>query len=431
MAVVLVLLVVTRFGLSNDLEWWDQPLEYENKGIDGKYSLDDVTSAKTCGTCHVVHYEQWSRSAMARSVEYSRFLIEMFELGLDARGAPVDEVEQCLHCHAPLANFGPNPDLKMKDALVQEGVTCDVCHTAAVSHPDKNPGYLEWDLKGPKRGPLYGTLDTEIPEGEIRAVSSYHETKRSELFESSDLCGSCHMSKWPTNDLPIDWTYREWLDSPYAEQGVTCQDCHMKEYTGVSAPGAPERTDLHDHSFPGRSDLDLVRSTATVKLRREGDDVVAEVENVGSGHAFPTGNATAPSVYLELMIYGEKDELLAQSRVDFKLIYGDAEGNPVIDPTAAAQVLSDTTLQPLIPQYVRLEIPAGSQPTRVEGVLTYSPWDNGGLKVSTVVEFVGRYIRNGYHLESILTHVGDLHQSGISPPRGVDKIEVTQIELSL
>jgi nitrate/TMAO reductase-like tetraheme cytochrome c subunit len=429
LVVLMLFTVVSRFGFGAAPSWWSAPLEYETKGDGAHLDRADATSAVVCGSCHVRHYDEWRQSAMAKSVEYSRFLIDLYAFGLDVRGAPVEDVEMCLRCHAPLAMVGDEPDLMMESDLVQEGVTCVVCHAATQAHADKNPGRLTWDFNGPMRGQLYGTLDAAVPEDAVIASSSFHATVRSDLQGSSELCGSCHMSEWPTNGLPIDWTYMEWAESAYAEEGTTCQDCHMETYRGRAAPTAPIRDNLHDHRFPGRNDGEMVRSTATVALAISSNpsEGVAIVENVGAGHAFPTGNATAPSVMLEVSVFDDAGGVLATHRFEHRLVYGDADGNPVRDPTAASMILSDTALQPRIPQEHRFEVPVGA--AKIEGVLVYSPWEHAGVQWGTVLEFAGRYIRNGYAPEKVVKHLNKLHQT--SPPRGADKIEVTRAVLSL
>mgnify|MGYP000034149014 CR=1 FL=1 len=68
--------------------------------------------------------------------------------------------------------------------------------------------------------------------------------------------------------FPVERTFSEWAESEYATTGVyapqfagdkadgmvsTCQDCHMKDVTGVgcSEGGAPTRSDLGLHDFTG------------------------------------------------------------------------------------------------------------------------------------------------------------------------------------
>ena len=56
-------------------------------------------------------------------------------------------------------------------------------------------------------------------------------------------------------------------------------------------------------------------------------------------------------------------------------------------------------------------------------------WEHGGLNWDKVLEFGGRYVRNGYAPEKIVKHLTKLHQT--SPPRGVDRIEVTRVRTDL
>ena len=46
------------------------------------------------------------------------------------------------------------------------------------------------------------------------------------LMSESEYCAGCHdASFW---NVPIYKSYSEWYHSPYRENEVTCQDCHMK-----------------------------------------------------------------------------------------------------------------------------------------------------------------------------------------------------------
>lgn len=415
---------------------WDAPLEYPNKG---KGTLEDPTAfsdAAVCGSCHQTHYKEWLASGMGRSSDVSLFLIDLYEFSLDVRGAPVEDVEQCLHCHAPVAVMGDKLDLEMARRVSKEGVNCDVCHTAMAAHANDAPGMIDWDPTGPKRGPLPGKNDP-APEGVPRAVSPHHDTVYSPLHESSELCGACHMSLWPTNALPIDWTYAEWKRSPWAERGVTCQDCHMPTYTGVAAPGAPERPNLHRHTFPGGGDLDLVRQTAEIELSADahfaGFEVSARVENTGAGHAFPTGNATAPVVKLVLHAFdGDGTEVFTDKR-EYRLIYLDAEGELTNDPSTAIRLGSDTTLQPLEPRHERFFLHKDLGATRVEAELVYQRWsddvvnNHGGL----VAEFIGRYMEQGVQVHRLLARLPDIDYARLDRVRAFEPAVVDTAALEL
>ncbi|TPV95831.1 MAG: hypothetical protein B7733_07840 [Myxococcales bacterium FL481] len=418
-------------------EHWATPLEYPNRDDAARHDPSKFESAAVCGSCHIQHYAEWRESGMGRSSELSAFLIDLYQTSLDLRGAPAEDIAQCLHCHAPLAVMGEHPDLAIERALSQEAVSCDVCHTATAAYANDAPGMLQWDPDGPKRGPLPGSVDPEVP-GVRRAVSPHHATQYSSLHESSELCGACHMSLWPTNALPIDWTYAEWKRSPYAERGVTCQACHMPTYRGVAAPGAPERERLHRHSFPGGGDVELVRGVATLDVSAvahfAGHEVQVEVENVRAGHSFPTGNATAPVVKLVVEARADDGRVVFDDTREFKLTYGDKDGNVVNDPSAAHKLLSDTTLQPLEPRHERFFVAHLHGATSVRARLIYQRWNDnisGAHRADVLQEFVGRYLAQGIQLHRLPANLRQLDLDKLARVRNMAPTLVAEAELKL
>ncbi|HFE45339.1 MAG TPA: hypothetical protein ENJ18_07560 [Nannocystis exedens] len=436
----LVLMICAAVGISYR-GWapanpnWNVALEYPTKGMHADLKRSDFSSATVCGACHQTHYKQWVESGMGRSSATSQFLVELYQVGLDVRGAPAEDVEQCLRCHAPLATIGTPQDLGMAEAISQEGITCDVCHTAIAAAANDAPGMIAWDPQGPKRGPLPGDDDPELP-GLPRAKSPHHKTKQSPLHKSSELCGACHMSLWPTNSLPIDWTYAEWKRSPYADRGVSCQDCHMPTYKGFAAPGAPRRT-LHDHSFKGGGDLELVQGTAELRIHSEahfaGLEIEVEVENTKSAHAFPTGNATAPVVKLRVNALDDDDNLVWSDFRDYRLIYVDVHGEVTSDPTAAVKIKSDTTLQPLQPVQERFFIPHAIGATQVEAVLVYQRWSDEILNnhAGMLWEMVSRYLAEGVRVHRFVVNLGSLDYAKLDAVRGDPEIIVATLRADL
>jgi hypothetical protein len=428
----LVVLALCYVGLGTTHPTWRAPLEYPNKG--GGVATDPAafTSAAVCGTCHQQHYAEWRESGMGRSSEVSQFLIELYQASLDIRGAPVEDVEQCLHCHAPIAVMGDSPDLELATDLAREGVTCDVCHTAVEAHADDAPGMIRWDPTGPKRGPWPGDSDT-APDGVPRATTTQHASAYSALHERSELCGACHMSLWPTNALPIDWTYAEWARSPWAREGKTCQGCHMPTYRGQAATGqSPVRDTLHRHTFAGGGDVELVRGTAVVDVHSTahyaGTEVEVRVENVKAGHAFPTGNATAPVVELVVTAHDSGGSEVWSDRREFRLRYADQDGEVTNDPSVAVRMISDTTLQPLEPRFERFYLPTRLEARSVTAALYYRRWsrdvveNHGGL----VREFFGRYLQQGIRVHRLLVHLDKLRPSMLERVRTFEPILVDE-----
>lgn len=433
-SVFVLMIVMCYVGFGRTHPTWTQALEYPRSGRDTDPTA--LSPAGTCGACHAQHYAEWLESGMGKSSELSYFLIDLYQASLDIRGAPPADVAQCLHCHAPAAVMGPEPDVELALQISQEGVNCDVCHTAVEAHPNDAPGMIRWDPTGPKRGPLPGRNDT-ASDGTPPAISPFHDTAYSALHESSDLCGACHMSLWPTNALPIDWTYAEWARSPWAAEGKTCQSCHMPTYEGRAAPQGPVRPNLHRHTFPGGGDEALVRSAATIELETfshfAGQEIEVRVENVGAGHAFPTGNATAPVVFLEVVAYDDAGTEVFRDRRDYRLIYIDADGDVTADPSVAVRLLSDTTLQPREPRHDRFFLVHRLGATRVEARLVYQRWsdDVANNHLGLVREFVGRYLQQGFRVHRLLANLDKVDPDRIARVRQMTAMVVDSAEAEL
>jgi hypothetical protein len=116
------------------------------------------------------------------------------------------------------------------------------------------------------------------------------------LISESAYCAPCHQfSMWGT---PIYESYEEWLASPYADAGVTCQDCHMPpsgdaffalpEEGGLPHP--PER--IPSHFQRGAKDVELLQNSVTLSLAARQVvnriQVTVTITNTDVGHHVPT-----------------------------------------------------------------------------------------------------------------------------------------------
>ena len=57
----------------------------------------------------------------------------------------------------------------------------------------------------------------------------FHECVESPLHLTSELCASCHQVFHYETHTPLEATYTEWKNGPYAVNNIHCQDCHMVE----------------------------------------------------------------------------------------------------------------------------------------------------------------------------------------------------------
>jgi hypothetical protein len=210
---------------------------------------------QTCGACHSEQYAAWqgSRHAHAFSPGLIGQIIDYYEA----------DAASCLNCHAPLAeqqrevlqgdieSLASDITTQAPDTLAQHGVYCAVCHLR----------------DGVLHAPAVTAADTE---------SRVHRDTRTEpAMRDSRFCASCHQfdSTTAVNGKPLQNTYREWLDSPYAKRGISCQSCHM-----------PNRA----HLFRGIHDKDMVRQGLSISTQATKSSVDLVVESTKIGHRFPT-----------------------------------------------------------------------------------------------------------------------------------------------
>jgi hypothetical protein len=233
----------------------------------------------------------------------------------------------CAACHLPGAALGdpygadPN-EVRGVNAL---GSHCDFCHKIGgvdldpdTGRPRPNmPGVLSIRMTRPgdDRQLFFGPYD-DVDVGPDTYLP---------LMKQSEICAPCHdASFW---GVPIYESFAEWLASPYAVRGETCQDCHMRP-DGVTTNFAPGRggverdpTTIPTHAFPGAADEELLRQAVTLRAvaRRSSDEVVVTVSitNDRTGHHVPTDS---PLRHLILLVratdqHGASLPLVEGSRV--------------------------------------------------------------------------------------------------------------------
>lgn len=299
------------------------PVVAEALSTDGPFQ-----SASECVECHPTQVEEWESSMHAYS-ETSPVFKAMRGLAEEDHGFG----EFCDSCHSPLQSEG-----------IDEGVTCDVCHTATSGAEPPGSGSLEHRSGLRKHGP-YST-----------EYAGEHLGEQSDFVTSSELCGACHDITLPSG-LVIEETYTEFLASPASESDVSCQACHMgdlpgtlgSEVRGVSGldeDGEPYDSDrvLVSHRFVGPDyslvdawpypdDLErsaqvqadnlarveeLIRSSAHFVDARgvESDGVLnveLDLESTTIGHRFPTGFTSERQVWIQLTVFDGEGASIFQS----------------------------------------------------------------------------------------------------------------------
>ena len=310
-----------------DTAWWppftgdtgdDDPILHDALSMPAEptHEVADFESAQACQLCHSDHYDEWSTSMHAYAM-----VDPVFKALVAVRQADFDGTEDkfCLSCHSAIAvrsgEVQPGFDFAGVQGVVEEGITCESCHTISEVERVNNGGHV-LDPAGPMRGPI-----------EDPAQSSHHDSEYSELFteRSGELCGSCH-DVIETNGLNLERPYEEFVESPAYEEGTRCQVCHMPETTEPAAAGGPDRQ-RSSHRFVGvdvpllpgwasASDEQIIRdevhellqgsvqvelSTPSQVIAGEQLDVVIDVTNLIDAHNFPTGSTFIRQAWLEVI----------------------------------------------------------------------------------------------------------------------------------
>lgn len=221
--------------------YWTLPVPLQGEAPDNHHPLTRKLSPDGCALCHYKHYEQWRTSLHAKAVSK----------GLMGQLPAFDQNVQtdCLNCHAPRAEQQHLWQTKGEKASKSLwGVDCATCHVR------------EHQRYGPRNKP-------HTPHGSV---------KRLEGINHAEFCSPCHQfdqNGTRVNGKLLENTYQEWLASPYASAGKTCQHCHLPN-------GA--------HEFKGIHDPEMTRKGLKINAHRTATGVHLRAWNDGAGHALPT-----------------------------------------------------------------------------------------------------------------------------------------------
>jgi hypothetical protein len=361
-----------------------------------------VNQANRCGNCHGGYDEAvepeflWQGSMMAQAMRDPIYLACLTVANQDAP----DVGDLCIRCHSPggwLEGRSTPTDGSALTAADRESVHCEVCHRMVpVQLPGENPypGDADYEADAWELDQVYvgsiGMLpahaadgmfmvdDNDTKRGPYVDADARHQFAVSPYARDSAMCGTCHdvsnpvyerqpdgsylpndfgepaPTASPYDHFPIERAFSEWLMSAYnSEEGVydprysenkdfvaSCQDCHMRDVTGVGANknGLIIRSDLGQHDFTGGNtvagrwaaalfpdevplaaiDSAVVRArrmlglAATLDLDVENDQLRVRVTNE-SGHKLPSGYPEGRRMWLQIIMRDANDELLFSS----------------------------------------------------------------------------------------------------------------------
>lgn len=346
--------------------------EMKNKEVKEKPQNISFEMPEACRGCHPVLFSQWQVSLHSVAFIDPLYWAEAELAGKEAG----EEVRNFCHsCHAAAATMIEKipADATKASPLAKSGVPCDLCHTVTKVKRIGNKNIEVETESGTKRGPYKDSY------------SPYHLTEYSELHTKAEFCATCHNVYHPTNGLPIENPYGEWKESPYAKQGIVCQDCHMtpgpqvtKPNPGQVAIGGPYREHYYTHSTIGGNIFitkllgnevgyqiaaERLRSAAKieiVELKKKNDQVTLKVkiENIGAGHYLPTGLTIMRQMWVRVQVLDSKGQIIYLSgELDkkgnltddthiFNTVYADKNGNPTEKIWEAVKILKDKRIPP-------------------------------------------------------------------------------------
>jgi hypothetical protein len=344
----------------------------------GAASAAQFGSYTECG-CHAALIEQWAPSMHAQALTDPLYLTKLEEAE-KATGGKLGAF--CNKCHGPIATMARAFEAGPLEGVSAEGVTCSFCHQAVglAGKPANTAHLVETD--GVRRAQL---KDPQAP----------HPAAYSEFHTSAEICGGCHNVDHPINGVHLEATYTEWLESPYAAEGIVCQDCHMSVEPGTIGPtrgqaaaGGPERDNIYKMTFvggqvalgPAEVATARLKSAATIAL--EIDDILAPGEetsltvtitNSGAGHYLPTGLTEVRQMWLEVVAEGPDGEPAKVGERRFGTILRDDKGNAPVELWEAVAIESDDRIPPResVTESYAFTMPQGVDRATVKASLLY------------------------------------------------------------
>ena len=395
------------------------------------FALSDFSAPETCAGCHPNHYAEWSSSMHAYAFKDPVFFAMNFA-ELERTNGELGQF--CIGCHTPIGTLtGTTPDRpfdpESMPAIVQAGISCDVCHsmTAATPGATEDGVELALDPGDTKYGPL---PPFDAGPGVHRGAQNL------ELFANSGICRACHNLTVRGNGL--ERTFEEWENSIFASRpDKHCQGCHMPSYAGRAATNGPERPTLHRHWFTGvdvaltdgfpdhEGNVERVRAlladavtfavdAPAVVAAGDTAEVRVTVTNDRTGHAIPSGTSFSRQMWVEIVAASEADTLYRSGNLDANGDLRDA--NSALEPNAdpdlmlftsvleggddvtvfTATGIRESMLQPLAPddsrtQVYRVPVPAGATaPVAVSARLRFRALPPYKVRAAGLPELVAR-----------------------------------------
>ena len=274
-----------------------------------KYETGPFTSAEKCAQCHQGIYDEWSKNSGHAVANTSVGFIALYE--------EIGNEKLCYGCHGP------------KEPA--EGVSCVTCHGSVI--PDKGIEHTHEMKYKPGRAAL----------------------------RDPEFCSKCHDHQHPLTGEWYRATYAEWKNSPAAEAGTTCVDCHMKRQ------GADNKR-YHGQNAAFRNP-DRYKDYLVIKdIAVEFPKVSLAVENLVTGHKIPTGG---PQRTLALSLVFKDNTGLDIHQIDY--IFNQIFSDFFLKKEMMWKEIENTKLQPGETRQLSFTLPPGLKDriTRIEATLSF------------------------------------------------------------
>lgn len=254
---ILVMIVVSLAAFAaGDSAASDTDSQLGAKAHEEVFQKAEFPSAQECGGCHVDHYREWSVSRHAYAQISPTFLAYQATLLKLTNGTLGDF---CERCHTQVGMYTNEPIItsnSQRGEVAMEGVTCIVCHRVSEAY-GKISGRLPiepGDIRNPVYGPRKGDeLQRVIDSQSGKPLRVHREARLLEQVSQPGFCGRCHDVRL-ANGFRLEDAFSEYKQTPAAERGESCQDCHMGPISGVPSeyPPSPAATVRGKPTTPAR-----------------------------------------------------------------------------------------------------------------------------------------------------------------------------------
>ena len=280
-------------------EYWKRPVPLQRHS--------NFFYPEECGKCHNDQYNKWKDSLHSKSVgpglmgQLSPFQAPQFAQSCYFCHSPMEEQAEMIENKSGVRSqesgekepfYIKNPSFDNK--LKLSGVSCAVCHLreGKIYGPPLRKGKGQGARgKGLGEKSQISNLKSQIKDAHDGFIEK-------DFFEKAEFCAACHQldEGYELNGKVLTNTYREWKESIYSKNNITCQNCHM--------PG-------RQHLFRGIHDPEMVKRGITINAVREGSNARLVITNTGVGHFFPT--YVTPVVVIKGFVLDKNDKIIARS----------------------------------------------------------------------------------------------------------------------